>query len=226
MTDTRFSIIIPVLNESAGLAETLQMLQPLRTNGAQVLVVDGGSTDETLTIAEPLADSVLKSPASRSRQMNTGAMHACGDVLIFLHADTRLPAHCLEHIDTAIRDGARWGRFDVTITGQHWMLPVIAFMMNWRSRLTGIATGDQAIFMQRSFFNQLGGFSDQPLMEDIELSVRLRKVARPACLRPRAVTSGRRWETRGVWRTILLMWQLRWCYWRGDSPHHLAKRYR
>lgn len=158
--------------------------------------------------------------------MNAGAQVAKGDVVMFLHADTLLPHQANTLVQNALRQGKRWGRFDVSITGNHWALPIVAFMMNTRSRLTGIATGDQAIFVQRCVFRQLGGFPDQPLMEDIALSARLREISRPACLAQRAITSGRRWETRGVWCTILLMWQLRWRYWRGESPQSLAQRYR
>lgn len=220
------SIVLPVLNEATGIEATLAALQTMRDRGAEVVVVDGGSSDDTLNLSRPLADQVLRSNAGRAQQMNAGARAAKGHVLTFLHADTVLPAQGDTLVLDAVEHGARWGRFDVSISGEHWMLPVVAFMMNWRSRLTGIATGDQAIFVERSVFNQLGGFPEQPLMEDIALSAKLRKISRPACLRPRAVTSGRRWETRGVWRTILLMWHLRWRYWRGEQAHTLARRYR
>lgn len=225
-TPHTLSIVLPVLNEATGIEATLAALQTMRDRGAEVVVVDGGSSDDTLNLSRPFADQVLRSNTGRAQQMNAGARAAKGHVLMFLHADTVLPTQADTLVLHAVKQGARWGRFDVSIAGKHWMLPVVAFMMNWRSRLTGMATGDQAIFVPRSLFNQLGGFPDQPLMEDIALSARLRKTAPPACLRARAITSGRRWESRGVWRTILLMWHLRWRYWRGESPHHLAKRYR
>jgi rSAM/selenodomain-associated transferase 2 len=158
--------------------------------------------------------------------MNAGAAAASADVLLFLHADTRLPEGADGLISRALAGGAAWGRFDVVIDGRPWMLKVVAAMMNTRSRWTGIATGDQAIFVRRSAFDAVGGYPQQPLMEDIELSRRLRRTGRPACLRQRVVTSGRRWEARGVWRTIFLMWRLRWRYWRGESPARLAQDYR
>ena len=155
------------------------------------------------------------------------AAGAGGEVLLFLHADTRLPAGASRLIADALRDGThRWGRFDVRIAGRPFMLRVVAWSMNVRSRWTGIATGDQAIFIDRTTFSSVGGYPDQPLMEDVELARRLCKLSRPACIASKVTTSGRRWETRGVWRTILLMWRLRWAYWRGASPHELAKAYR
>ena len=220
------SIIVPALNEAAGIAATLSALAPLRARGAEVIVVDGGSNDGTAALAAAHADRVVASPRGRARQMNAGAAVARAPLLLFLHADTRLPEGADRAIQAAIGRGAGWGRFDVHIDGRAHMLRVVAVMMNWRSRLTGIATGDQAIFVTREAFNRIGGFPDQPLMEDIALSCRLRRVAPPACLRGRVVTSGRRWEQRGVWRTIFLMWRLRWRYWRGASPQALAEAYR
>jgi rSAM/selenodomain-associated transferase 2 len=158
--------------------------------------------------------------------MNTGAAAATGEVLLFLHADTTLPAEAATAVLQAVAGGARWGRFDVAIIGRSRWLPVVATLMNLRSRATGIATGDQALFVQRALFTQLGGYAEQPLMEDIELCRRLRACAQPACLRLKATTSGRRWDQRGAWRTILLMWRLRWRYWRGESPEALARAYR
>jgi len=220
------SIVVPVLDEAPGIVAALEALAPLRARGCEVIVVDGGSRDGTLDLAAPHADRVEPGPLGRARQMNAGAARARGAVLLFLHADTRLPDGADRMVARAIADGAIWGRFDVVIAGRPAMLRVVAAMMNLRSRLTGIATGDQAIFVRRAAFERLGGFPDQPLMEDVALSHRLRAAARPACLRARVVTSGRRWETRGVWRTILLMWRLRWRYWRGESPQSLARAYR
>ncbi|MGE4370298.1 MAG: TIGR04283 family arsenosugar biosynthesis glycosyltransferase [Burkholderiaceae bacterium] len=225
-TPLTLSIVMPVLNEAAGVEPTLARLQAMRRRGVQIVVVDGGSSDDTVDRCRPFVDQVITSPKGRARQMNAGAGAARGNVVLFLHADTLLAPQADLQVLNALNRGARWGRFDVAIEGTHWMLPVVAFMMNRRSRLTGIATGDQAIFVQRTLFDQIGGFPDQALMEDIALSARLRQIAAPACLQLRAVTSGRRWESRGVWRTIVLMWQLRWRYWRGDSPECLAKRYR
>ena len=158
--------------------------------------------------------------------MNAGAAAARGDALLFLHADTRLPAGAEAALQQALRQGARWGRFDVRIEGRSAWLPMIATLMNLRSRLSGIATGDQAIFVETALFRRLGGYAALPLMEDIELSSRLRVDSRPACLRERVLTSGRRWESRGVWRTVWLMWRLRWLYWRGTPAEELARAYR
>lgn len=220
------SIIIPVLNEAANLPRLCNRLAPLARAGAEVLFVDGGSTDGTPELVEAAGFRLIRCDPGRARQMDAGASAAGGEVLIFLHADTLLPAGALQAIDAALRGGHAWGRFDVHIAGRPRMLRVVAQMMNWRSRLTGIATGDQAMFMTREAFDAVGGFPDQPLMEDIELSRRLLARTRPACLRLKVTTSGRRWESRGVWHTIFLMWRLRWDYWRGVPPERLAKAYR
>ena len=222
----RSTIVVPALDEAADIEAALQALAPLRARGAEVIVVDGGSADGTAQLAKPLADRVLVSPRGRARQMNTGAAAARSDVLLFLHADTRLPEAADAVLHEAVARGAAWGRFDVQIDGRPRMLRLVAALMNQRSRLTGIATGDQAIFVRCDLFQRIGGFPDQPLMEDIEISRRLRALARPCCLRQRVVTSGRRWESRGVWRTIFLMWRLRWRYWRGESAQTLAEAYR
>ena len=220
------SIVVPALNEAAGIAATLQALAPLRERGHELIVVDGGSSDATVALAAPLADHVVAAERGRAAQMNAGAALAQGDWLLFLHADTRLPATAEAALLRATQSGARWGRFDVHIDGRSAWLPVIATLMNWRSRLTGIATGDQAVFVEAALFRRLGGYAVLPLMEDIELSRRLRVVGPPCCLRERVLTSGRRWESRGVWRTILLMWRLRWRYWRGTPADELARAYR
>jgi rSAM/selenodomain-associated transferase 2 len=226
------SIIIPALDEAERIAALLTGLQALRARGAEVIVVDGGSTDATPTLAVPLADRVISAPRGRARQMNAGAAQARGEALLFLHADTTLPDDADRHILDSLRQGKHgrgkrvWGRFDVRINGRARTLRMVAALMNLRSRLTGIATGDQALFTTRAAFESVGGFPDQPLMEDIELSRRLLTRSRPACLPGPAITSGRRWETRGVWRTIFLMWRLRWLYARGVAPARLAERYR
>jgi rSAM/selenodomain-associated transferase 2 len=223
---THLCIVVPVLNEAQGIQATLQALAPLRQRGARVVVVDGGSQDDTRALAQAHADAVIEGPRGRALQMNAGAALGWGEVLLFLHADTTLPEHADAHLLQALSQGHVWGRFDVRIDGRPRMLAVVAAMMNLRSRWTGIATGDQAIFMRRETFAQVGGFAPQPLMEDIDLSQRLRAVGPPACLRQRVLTSGRRWEQRGVWRTIALMWRLRWRYWCGESAHSLAEDYR
>ncbi len=219
-------VVMPVLNEAQAIEATLQALAPLRQCGARVVVVDGGSEDDTMAKARPHADAVISAPRGRAAQMNAGAALGWGEVLLFLHADTTLPDGADERLLQALTQGHLWGRFDVRIAGRHRMLAVVATMMNLRSRWTGIATGDQAMFMRREVFAQLGGFAPMPLMEDIDMSRRLRGLGAPACLRERVITSGRRWEQRGVWRTMALMWRLRWRYWRGESAHALAQDYR
>ncbi len=225
----RFAFIVPVLNEAAFIGATLASLAAARARGCVVVVVDGGSQDATVALSQSDADQVIQSPKGRARQMNAGAqvnIAACCDVLVFLHADTVFPEQGLEAMRDAVALGAAWGRFDVAIRGQSRLLPCVAHLMNLRSRVTGIATGDQAIFVRRDVFERMGGFADQPLMEDIDLSRRLLRESRPACLRHRVVTSGRRWDQHGALRTIVMMWRFRWQYWRGASAADLAKGYR
>jgi len=223
---TRLSIVVPTLDEATTLPDTLALLQPLRDAGHEIIVADGGSSDATRAIASPLADRVLTAPRGRAAQMNAGADVAQGDVLVFLHADTRIDPALLVHLAATLPTRARWGRFDVAIEGRSRLLPVVAAMMNLRSRLTGIATGDQAMFVERALFNAVGGFPPLPLMEDIALSRRLKAAAgRPLCLRGPIVTSGRRWDRHGAWRTVAAMWRLRFDYWRGVPASELAGRY-
>ena len=204
------------------LPRALESLRGLRLRGHEVIVVDGGSEDGTAKLAEPLCDRVVLAPRGRARQMNAGAQAASGEILVFVHADTRLPASAELEIRESLTTHA-WGRFDVELEGSHRLLPVVAWFMNLRSRLTGIATGDQAIFVRRDCF---GGFPDLPLMEDVAFSTAMRARHRPACLRSRVVTSARRWEERGVVRTMALMWRLRLEYALGADPARLARRYR
>ncbi len=218
------SIIIPMLNESDIIVAKLQLLQHLRPQ-CELIIVDGGSCDGGVDLAKNWADRVLESPAGRAKQMNAGAAVASADLLLFLHLDTQLPDKLLMLLANRGLGTDYWGRFDVTIDGQHWMLPIVGFFMNLRSRVTGIATGDQGIFISRSLFNEVGGFPDQLLMEDVEISKRLLKEVRPICIKKKVITSGRRWEQKGVVRTICLMWSLRWAYWRGGAPDLLAERY-
>ncbi len=224
MSSPVLSIVMPVLDEGERIGAAIDALAPLVARGAELIVVDGGSRDGTADHARASGAVVLEAPRSRAAQMNAGATSARGGSLLFLHADTRLPDGADGLIAQALRTHA-WGRFDVRIDGRHPMLRMVAAMMNLRSRLTGIATGDQAMFVTRAAFEQAGRFPQQPLMEDIELSARLRRVGRPACLAARATTSGRRWERDGAWRTILLMWRLRFAYWRGAPPAELHRRY-
>ena len=221
------TIVIPALNEGSVIAELLASLAPLRVRGVEVVVVDGGSTDGTAEAAGPGADRVIVAPCGRARQMNAGAAVAHAPVLLFLHADTRLPANADLLIVSGLgAAGLEWGRFDVRIEGASRWLQLVASFMNVRSRITGIATGDQAMFVTRQALDELGGFPDQALMEDVELSSRLLRRGRPLCLRPPVVTSGRRWVSRGVWRTIVLMWWIRLLYFFGVAPDRLARLYR
>lgn len=221
-----FSIVVPVLDEAIGIEAALAPLQPWRGARTELIVVDGGSADATRALAAPFADRVLESPRGRAAQMNAGARASRGEILVFLHADTRLPAGGLDTIERALAaSGRHWGRFDVRIEGGGALLALVAALMNARSRLTGIATGDQAMFVRRAAFEAAGGFPAIELMEDIALSARLKRTSRPVCLRERVVTSGRRWQRRGAWRTILLMWRLRLAYALGADPRRLARRY-
>lgn len=219
------SIVLPVLNEAPGIAAALQALAPLRTRSVEVIVADGGSADRSAELAVPGADQVLEAPRGRGSQMNAGAAAARGGVLLFLHVDTRLPEGADRLVAKAMASGHHWGRFDVQIEGKSAWLPLVAALMNRRSRLTGIATGDQAMFVSREAFAAVGGFPDIPLMEDIGLSRRLLRTGRPACLAARVTTSGRRWEAHGVWRTILRMWWLRLRFFLGADPRRLAVEY-
>jgi rSAM/selenodomain-associated transferase 2 len=223
---SKLSIIVPVLNEGESIADPLDALADLRALGVEVIVVDGGSRDATVPRARARADRVISAPRGRALQMNAGAEKACGDVLLFLHADSRLPGDA-DHIvlDGIARSGRAWGRFDVKIDGDSPLLVAVAWLMNIRSRLTGIATGDQAIFVRRDAFHSVGGFPAIPLMEDIGLSKRLKRASRPLCLHACAVTSGRRWDKNGVASTVLLMWRLRLAYFFGADPKALARQY-
>jgi rSAM/selenodomain-associated transferase 2 len=226
MTRHRFSIVVPVLDEAPRIEASLRALATARAAGHEVIVVDGGSVDDTAARAAPLADSVITAPRGRASQMNAGAAVASGDVLLFLHADTQLPDGAVDRLAAVLYASARvWGRFDVRIDGTHPLLGVIAALMNSRSRLTGIATGDQAIFVRRDAFRRLGGFPPIALMEDIAFSAEAKRLSRPLCVRECVVTSGRRWERHGVVRTMLLMWWLRLRFFLGASPDRLCRIY-
>jgi rSAM/selenodomain-associated transferase 2 len=226
----RLAIIVPVLNESATIGAALARLAPLRERGARVIAVDGGSHDGTLAAAAGHADRAIIASRGRALQMNAGARDPAAadvDVLLFLHADTELPTEADRAVFRALSNGrAQWGRFDVDIVGRSGWLPVVAWAMNWRSRLTGICTGDQAIFVTRGAFFALEGFAPIALMEDIDFSRRAKRLSAPLALRERVRTSGRRWDTHGAWRTIVLMWRLRLAYFLGADPDELARRYR
>lgn len=220
------SIIVPVLDEAEGIAAALAVLAPARARGVEILVVDGGSRDDTRRIAAPLADRLIQAPRGRASQMNAGARASRGQILLFLHADTTLPEDADGLACAGLdRSGLSWGRFDVAIAGADPLLALVALFMNARSRSTGVATGDQAIFMRREAFERVGGFPEIPLMEDVAVSKLLRALSPPLCLRERVLTSGRRWERGGTLRTIVLMWRLRLAYALGADPHRLARRY-
>jgi rSAM/selenodomain-associated transferase 2 len=222
----RISIVMPVLNEALLIGAALERLAPLRRRGAELIVADGGSGDGSAELARPRADRVIESARGRAAQMNAGAAVAGGDLLLFLHVDSRLPADADRLIrDGLARSGRAWGRFDIAIEGRHPLLPVIAGFMNRRSRLTGICTGDQGLFLRRELFDACGGFPPIALMEDIAFSRELRRRGPPLCLGQRLVTSGRRWERRGALRTVLLMWRLRLAYFLGADPQKLAGIY-
>jgi rSAM/selenodomain-associated transferase 2 len=223
----RLSVIIPTLDEEARIVDLLNDLATLRADGHEIILVDGGSRDSTLQTAAPLVDRALRAPRGRASQMNAGAAGAGGDLLWFLHADARVPAGAAARLLEAFAAGHRWGRFDVRLSGRQWLLRVIEVLMNLRSRMTGIATGDQGIFVSREAFDEVHGYPAIPLMEDIALSKALRRLGRPYCVRrPRLQTSSRRWEERGILRTVLLMWRLRLAYALGARVTELADRYR
>ena len=227
----RVAIVVPVLNEAAAIVQCLTALQSLRAAGHAVIVADGGSSDATVDLARTLSDRIVCAARGRARQMNAGADAAAAvtpavDAYLFLHADTRLPDDAIQRLTDGLRSGTRrWGRFDVRIAGQSRWLPVVAALMNIRSRLTGIATGDQAIFIARDAFDAVDGFPDWPLMEDIGISRALKRLTPPAALRARVTTSGRRWDANGPLRTIVFMWWLRLRFALGATPEALAVRY-
>lgn len=224
---TRLSIIVPALDEADTLGGLLQDLAPVRANGHQLILADGGSRDRTCAIAAARVDRVIRAEPGRAAQMNAAAALADGDILWFLHADTRVPPDAARAVLAACPDACCWGRFDVRLSGPHPLLRVIEASMNLRSRLTGIATGDQGLFVTRPLFDAVGGFPAIPLMEDIALSRALRRRTPPRCIRrPRLQTSSRRWERDGIVRTQLLMWRLRLAYALGTPAARLAKHYR
>jgi rSAM/selenodomain-associated transferase 2 len=220
------SVVVPVLNEASSIVSFLHSVRNACQHATEIIVVDGGSNDSTPVLAAAHCDHLAVSAKGRAVQMNVGAMAASGTILCFLHADSLLPPHAGDLMrDALARATSGWGRFDVRLSGRHPMLRVIERLMNWRSRLTGIATGDQALFMTRAVFEKVGGFPGIALMEDIAMSRKLKSCGPPACLPQPVVTSSRRWEENGILRTILLMWKLRLLYYLGADPARLAKRY-
>jgi rSAM/selenodomain-associated transferase 2 len=222
----KLSIVIPVLNEAYGIESFLTSLQPLRRPGHEIIVADGGSNDDTAQRAEPLVNLIVQSPLGRANQMNAGAAAAHGEIIFFLHADSQLPDDCADLIFNELKtSGKRWGRFNIKLSGDRSMFRVVEWFMNTRSRWTGISTGDQGLFLERSLFDSIGGFPVIPLMEDIAICKRLKQSGPPLCLAETIITSSRRWEKLGVWRTIWLMWRLRFAFWRGADPAKLARIY-
>lgn len=219
----KFSLIIPTLHEEKTIISCLLPLQPLRDK-CEIIIVDAAEQPMVNGPHAHLADQIISSAKGRARQMNTGAHHASGDILLFLHADTYLPEHALQLIEQHLGN-KHWGRFDIQLSGDHFMLKVIAWMMNRRSRLTGIATGDQAIFVTQAAFEKAGRYPDIALMEDIALSKALKKISPPLCLNAKVTSSGRRWQRYGIYKTILLMWSLRLRYLFGAAPELLAELY-
>ncbi len=221
----KLSIVMPMLNEAAGIVQQLEHLQPFRSMGCELIVVDGGSIDESVKRATPLANRVIRSPKGRALQMNRGAREATGCYLLFLHADTQLPEGVMKSLNRVMTGQVSWGRFDVQLSGDHPMFRLIERMMNWRSRLSGIATGDQAILVRRALFEKVGGYPEIALMEDIELSHQLNKISPPCLLQETVVTSSRRWEEQGIYRTICKMWTVRLLFFFGVDPARLARIY-
>ena len=221
----KISIIIPVLDEERNLSCLSEQLHTIRQQGHEIIIVDGGSRDNTLSVAYQITDTVIVSRAGRALQMNNGAAIACGDVLLFLHADTFLPDDAMNVLSALSQKKDVWGRFDVRLSGQRFVFRLIESLMNLRSCLTSIATGDQAMFIEKSLFQRIGGFPEIALMEDIEISWRLKKIVKPLCLKQKVTTSSRRWENNGVLATVLLMWKLRLYYFFGVSPEKLKQLY-
>ena len=234
------SIIIPILNEADNLAHLFENIYDLNPAPQQIVVVDGGSTDNSVAIVKAFIRNssiknqstielqIIEPSAGRATQMNAGAAQATGDILLFLHADTQLPIMAINDISLAMKkadNNYQWGRFDVRLNSRNPILWLVSAMMNGRSRLTSIATGDQAIFITSDLFKQIDGYPNQPLMEDIELCKSLKGIAKPTCLSSKVTTSARRWQQHGIWHTILLMWQLRFDYWRGESAESIKQRY-
>lgn len=221
----KFSIIIPTLNEQQGIKACLLPLQTVRTQ-AELIVVDGGSHDATVKIAQPFVDKLLIAEKGRAKQMNYAASYASGEIFIFLHADTNLPDDALVLVESLLTSDKVWGRFAVELSGSQKLLKTVAWLMNWRSRLSGIATGDQVIFVKKTAFQAVGGYAEIALMEDINLSQKLKTLSAPLCLSAKVVSSGRRWQEFGGLKTILLMWRLRLGYFFGEHPDKLARLYR
>jgi rSAM/selenodomain-associated transferase 2 len=223
---SKISIIIPTLNEEVALSQNLPKLQAYRDRGHEIILVDGGSHDRSLPVARPLVDRFIQTVKGRAHQMNEGADVAKNEILLFLHADTGLPDSADELILQALNSAEHlWGRFNVRFGNEKFIFKVISKAMNIRSAISGIATGDQAIFVNKNIFEDVGFFDRIPLMEDVALSKKLLKHSRPCCLQEAVMTSSRRWENNGIYKTIFLMWRLRLAYFFGVRPEKLADQY-
>ncbi len=224
MTSVSVGIIIPLLDEEKNIYKIMDTLASLSAD--EIIFVDGGSMDETQTLLEKAGVQWVRSKCGRAIQMNVGAFKSKSDILLFLHVDTEISSSHIENIERVMSDpNVVGGRFDVRLSGHHPAFRVIEWFINRRSRLSGISTGDQAMFVRRDVFERLGGFPGQPLMEDVEFSRRLKKEGRIACLHQKVMTSSRRWEKHGIARTVLLMWWLRFRYWLGTDPATLKRLY-
>ena len=221
----KLSVVIPALNESEQIEYCLNGLQLLRQQGHEIIVVDGGSNDNTVSLALPLCDRVIQSRKSRSIQMNSGAAEATGHCILFLHADTILPSDVADLFLQVQNIEKKWGRFDIRLSGRDGLFRIIETCMNIRSRVTGIATGDQGVFVGKELFFDVNGFPEIALMEDIAMSKLLLKHSKPLCFRERVVSSSRRWEKNGIIKTILLMWMLRFLYFFNFDTNKLKKLY-
>jgi rSAM/selenodomain-associated transferase 2 len=225
MTKPVISIVIPALNEADAIVATLVPLQTLRKQGFELLLADGGSSDETVALAAPLVDTLIQCEKGRALQMNAGAKKASGQWLLFLHADTQLPKPLSHWFDTLETTQSCWGFFPIRLSGESIFFRWIERAINWRSKLSAVATGDQCIFVRREPFFKVGGYQNIPLMEDVALSKALRKLSSPLIFSSPVISSSRRWEQYGVFRTVLLMWRLRLAYFLGVKPASLVKHY-
>ena len=225
ISDKYLSIVTPVLNEEEGIMPFLKSLQVYRSSQVEIILVDGGSDDNTRALAEPWVDQLFQVPAGRAAQMNYGAKKAKGEVLLFLHGDTFLPDEAFEALDSFLNSAALWGHFDLKLSGKHPLFRIIERFINVRSRLSGIATGDQAMFIKRTVFIEMEGFPVIPLMEDVAFSSILKRQSAPLCINFPVMTDSRRWQQKGILKTVLLMWGLRFAFYLGVSPRRLHAWY-
>lgn len=223
MPSVFLSIVIPVRNDAAALERLRASLGAPLDPSVEVVVVDGASTDASSEVARRAGWQVVASPPGRGRQLNAGCRAAAGQWLWLLHADSEVPVPALTYLRQL--GGPGWGRFDVRFVAAEGGLRLVAWLMNWRSRVTGICTGDQGIFVHRRLLEAVHGVPEQPLMEDVELSRRLKRLGRPLCPAIALGTSPRRWQRDGLVSTVLAMWGFRLRYWWGADPETLAKAY-